>query len=97
MSDSVKKIATKQAIINNLSNMYSKNDTKIGFVDMEHDMMHKLGSRRARQLKVQRTSQDYYRTKDIHTELLNHYENVDWYVRDGKYDFMNAVKKLDKK
>ena len=97
MSDSAKKIATQQAIIKNLSNMYSKNDTKVGFIDMEHDMMHNLGSRRARQLKVQRSNQDYYRTKDIHAELFDHYENVDWYVRDGKYDFMDAVKKLDKK
>jgi hypothetical protein len=97
MSDSVKKIASQQAIVKNLSNIYSKNDFKNGFIDMEHDMMHGLGKRRVRQLKVQTNSQDYYRTKDIHAELFDHYENTDWYVRDGKYDFMNAVKKLEKK
>lgn len=97
MSEAVKKIEAKQAIIQNLSRKYSKNDIKIGFTDLEHDMMHRLGSRRTRQLRVQQTSQDYYRMRDIQSELLDHYENVDWFVRDGKYDFMDAVSKLGKK
>jgi hypothetical protein len=45
------------------------------------------GQRPKRILDHQRTNQNYYQTKTIQAELLNHYENVDWYERETKFDF----------
>jgi hypothetical protein len=40
-----------------------------------------------RVLDHQRTNQNYYRAERIHIELLNHYENVDRFERETKFDF----------
>lgn len=55
--------------------------------DAIHSQEMSRGRRAKRTLDRQLTNQNYYRTQIIHTELLNHYENVDWYERDSKHDF----------
>lgn len=45
------------------------------------------GQRPKRILDHQRSNQNYYRTATIQNELLNHYENVDWFERETKFDF----------
>lgn len=58
----------------------------------EIDMMR--GKRAKRVIDAGRTSQNYHKTSDIHRELFSHYEDVDWYERDSKYDFDAYVDKL---
>jgi hypothetical protein len=45
------------------------------------------GKKAKKVLDSARSSQNYYKTKDVHKELLNHYENVDWYERNTQFDF----------
>ena len=52
-------------------------------IDSIHNMEMTKGKRAKRVVDMKRTNQDYYRTRVIQKELLNHYENVDWWERDG--------------
>lgn len=56
-------------------------------VDSMFEIDHARGKKAKKVLDSARTSQTYHKTKDIHLELLNHYENVDWYERDSRFDF----------
>ena len=51
------------------------------------------GKRAKRTIDAARTSQNYYKTDTVHNELLNHYENVDWYERYSRFDFSSYVEK----
>lgn len=65
------------------SNGINTNNPDTGFeIDMQR------GKRAKRVIDAVKTNQNYFRTKDIQTSLLNHYENVDWYERDSQFDFI---------
>lgn len=51
------------------------------------------GKRAKKVLDSGLTSQNYHKTKDVHNELLNHYENINWYERDARFDFDTYVER----
>ena len=55
--------------------------------DGMHDVEIARGRRAKTVLDGQRSNTNYYRTQHVHAELLHHYENVDWYERDTRFDF----------
>lgn len=57
---------------------------------------HRRGSRLKRVIDAARTSQRFYTTLDVHRELLNHYEAVDWFERDSEFDFVPYMQKWKK-
>lgn len=60
-------------------------------VDSMHSISHARGKRAKRVIDMKRTSQDYYKTLEVQTPLLTHYENVDWYERDHKFDLQRHM------
>lgn len=59
--------------------------------DAIHSQELSRGSRAKRVLDRQRSNQNYYRTSLVQKELLDHYENVDWFERDAKFDFVSYM------
>lgn len=45
------------------------------------------GKKAKKTIDKARTSQNYYLSKEIQSSTLNHYENMEWWERDTKYDF----------
>lgn len=52
-----------------------------------HDIEFEKGKRAKRVIDAKNSSQDYYKTLEVQTQLLDHYENVDWYERRYQSDF----------
>lgn len=55
-------------------------------VDSMHIIDHQRGKRAKRVIDMKLTNQDYYKTLEVQTPLLEHYENVDWYERNYQHD-----------
>jgi len=55
-------------------------------VDTAFVMETKRGMRAKKVIDANRTNQNYYRTKDVQKDLLEHYEGVDWWERDSSFD-----------
>ncbi len=70
-------------------NNINSNDT-----DSMFDNQWARGKHAKKVIDAHRTNQDYYKTYDVHRELLEHYENVDWYERDSSFDLYPYVEKL---
>ncbi len=71
------------------SNTLQSNDTDSMFVNQT-----KRGMHAKKVIDAKRTNQDYYKLNDIHTELFDHYENVDWYERDTRFDLDSYIDKI---
>lgn len=65
-----------------------KDRTQTPQVDEMFKISFERGKRAKRTIDMKRTSQDYYKTLEVQTPLLNHYENVDWYERDYTGDLI---------
>lgn len=63
-------------------------------VDTAFAMNMKRGYHAKKTIDANRTNQNYYRTKDVQTPLLDHYENVDWYERETKYDLDKYIEHM---
>lgn len=63
-------------------------------IDAFSDVEHAKGRRAKRTIDMGRTNQNYYRMKTIQQELLDHYENVDWYERDTQFDFLSYADRI---
>ena len=62
-------------------------------VDAMHLMEMEKGKRVKRTIDTNRTNQNYNRTKLVQSELLQHYENVDWQERSHEFDFSSYMEK----
>lgn len=62
-------------------------------VDDMHKMEMQKGKRAKSVLDKQQKNQNYKRTQTVQAELLNHYENVDWYERNYQFDFSSYMEK----
>lgn len=71
--------------------LLSADKAKPDQVDGMHLMSHEKGKRAKRVIDMKRTTQDYYKTLEVQTPLLDHYENVDWYERDYEHDLDSYV------
>jgi len=70
-------------------NTFNSNDTDSAFVNQM-----KRGMHAKKVIDAHRTNQDYYKSKDVHTDLLEHYENVDWYERNADYDLDPYIERI---
>ncbi len=81
---------TLNAIKNFLnSNTMNSNDVDSMFVNQI-----KRGKHAKKVIDAHRTNQDYYRLNDIHKELFDHYEQVDWYERDSSFDLDPYIERM---
>lgn len=55
-------------------------------IDLIHTIELSKGRRAKSVIDKKLTNQDFYRMQTIQLPLLNHYENVDWFERDGSAD-----------
>ncbi len=85
MSDSTVKL---------LKQYFTKNKINSKDVDSAFDIEWHNGKRAKKTIDANRTNQNHYRMKDIHTDLLNHYENVDWWGRDDEHDLDYYLERL---
>ncbi len=63
-------------------------------IDSIHSIEMKNGKRAKRVIDMSRTNQKYYKSKNVHQSLLDHYENVDWYERDTTHDFDRYIARM---
>ena len=52
---------------------------------------HNRGKRAKSVIDKARTSQDYYKSKVVHTPTLNHYEDMEWWERDTTNDYLKYI------
>lgn len=73
-------------ILSDIKNYLSSDRAKPPQVGRFHDIEFEKGKRARRVLDANNTSQNYYKILEVHSQLLHHYENVDWYERNHEFD-----------
>ncbi len=77
-----------------IKDYFRKNTINSNNIDSAFDIEMQNGMRAKRTIDANRTNQNYYRSRDVQTDLLNHYENVDWWERDTDFDLEWYLERL---
>ncbi len=80
--------------IETIRQFLSENTINGNHIDSAFVIETKRGMRAKKVIDANRTNQNYYRTRDVQKDLLEHYESVDWWERDAAFDLDPYIERM---
>lgn len=83
-----------RATLNKVKSFLKGGTKRSADIDSMHDMEVRNSKRAKSTIDATRINKDYYQSKVVQQDLLQHYENVDWHERSHEADFDDHMERV---